>query len=190
MRSQADCSTLGSQSSIPDKSTFCKISSGSVSSCWISSDKFACTDIHCTFSFSLKSCLSGICIDGTMLAAVTMPTLVLGSNVISLPDKFLRTTATPDPPGINLEVLPGTNILVHLGDGSTNNMDMLLVSSNFCEPSCYHCLKSRNYHFLGCYYFTFHLVQIKFLVTHLWWCWWYSRMPISRIVIVIVILPQ
>ena len=50
-----------------------------------------------------------------MLAAVTMPTTVLGSNVKSLPDKFQSTTATPDPPGINSQVLPGMNKLVQLG---------------------------------------------------------------------------
>ena len=55
-----------------------------------------------------------------MLAAVTVPTSLLGSNVISLPDKFQSTIATPDPPGINLEVLPGMNIFVQFGDGSTN----------------------------------------------------------------------
>ena len=54
-----------------------------------------------------------------MLAAMTMPTLVLASNVIYLPDEFQSTIVTPDPPGINLEVLPGMNILVQLGDGST-----------------------------------------------------------------------
>ena len=56
----------------------------------------------------------------TMLAAVTMPTSVWGSKVISLADKFQSTTATPDPPGINLEVMTGTNIFLHLGDGSTS----------------------------------------------------------------------
>ena len=50
-----------------------------------------------------------------MLAVVTVPTLVYGSRVTSLPDTFLSTTATPGPPGINSEVLPGTNILLHLG---------------------------------------------------------------------------
>ena len=50
-----------------------------------------------------------------MLAMMTRPISVCGSKVTYLPDKFLSTTATPDPPGINSEVLPGTNILLHLG---------------------------------------------------------------------------
>ena len=48
-----------------------------------------------------------------MLAAVTMLTSVLGSNVTSLPDKFQSTAAAPDPPGINSKVL-------QLRDGSSN----------------------------------------------------------------------
>ena len=78
IRSQAACCTLGSQSSIPDKSTFCKISSVSVSSCWISLDKSTWADLHCNFSFSVKSCLSGICIEGTMLAAVKYANFSIG----------------------------------------------------------------------------------------------------------------
>ena len=58
--------------------------------------------------------------DGTMLVAVTVPISVHGSRVMSLPDKFLSTTVTPDPPGLNSEVFHGTNILVHLGEGFTN----------------------------------------------------------------------
>ena len=50
-----------------------------------------------------------------MLAAVTIPTSVCGSRVTTLPGKFLSTTVTPDPLGINLEVLPEMNILLHLG---------------------------------------------------------------------------
>ena len=45
-----------------------------------------------------------MCIDGTMLAVVTVPTLVCGSRVTSLPNKFLCATAAPDPAGINSEV--------------------------------------------------------------------------------------
>ena len=60
------------------------------------------------------------CIDGTMLVAVTVPISVYGSRVMSLSDKFLTTTVTPVPPGLNSEVFPGTNTLIHLGEGSTN----------------------------------------------------------------------
>ena len=69
-----------------------------------------------------------------MLAAVTMPTSVLGSNVISHSDKFLSTTATLDPPSINLEVLPGTNILAHLRDGSTNTWTCFWCPVTFVSP--------------------------------------------------------
>ena len=62
-----------------------------------------------------------------MLAVVTMPTSVWRSNVIALPDKFQSTTATPDPLGINSEVLLGTNILMQLGDGSTNTWTCFYV---------------------------------------------------------------
>ena len=55
-----------------------------------------------------------------MLAAVTVPISVCGSRVMSLPDKFLSTTAATDPSGFTSEVFPRTNILVHLGKGSTN----------------------------------------------------------------------
>ena len=48
-----------------------------------------------------------------MLAAVTVPISVCSSRITSLPDIFQSTTATPDPPGINSEILPETNILVH-----------------------------------------------------------------------------
>ena len=57
-----------------------------------------------------------------MLAAVTVSTSVCSSRVTPLPDKFQITTATPDPPGIISEVLPGTNILVQWGDDSTNTL--------------------------------------------------------------------
>ena len=93
IKSQASCCILGSQSSIPDRSIFHKMSS--VSSCQIPSDNSSWADIHCAFSFSSKSFSPGICIDGTMLAVVTMPTSVCGSRLTSLPDKFLSTTATP-----------------------------------------------------------------------------------------------
>ena len=55
-----------------------------------------------------------------MLAAVTVPISVHGSRVMSLPDKFLITTVTPDHSGLNSEVFPRTNTLIHLGEGSTN----------------------------------------------------------------------
>ena len=55
-----------------------------------------------------------------MLAAVTGPTSVCDSRVMSLPDKFLSTTVTPHPLSINSEVFPVTSTLVHLGEGSTN----------------------------------------------------------------------
>ena len=67
-----------------------------------------------------KTGSSGICIDQTMLAVVTMSTLMWGSRVTSLLDKFLSTTATPDPSSINLEVLPEMNTLLQFGVGSTN----------------------------------------------------------------------
>ena len=51
---------------------------------------------------------------------VTVQTSVHASRVMSLPYKFLSTTVTPDPPGTNSEVYPGTNTLMHLGEGSTN----------------------------------------------------------------------
>ena len=69
-----------------------------------------------------------------MLAVVTMSISVQSSNVTSLPDKFLSITATPDPPGINLEVLPGTNILIHLGDGSTNTWTYYWYPVTFVSP--------------------------------------------------------
>ena len=69
-----------------------------------------------------------------MLAVVTVPTSVCGSRITSLPDKFQSTTATPDPPGINLEVLPGTNLLVHLGDGSTNTWTCFWCPVTFVSP--------------------------------------------------------
>ena len=55
-----------------------------------------------------------------MLGAMTVPISVHSSRVMSLPDKFLSTTVTPDPPGLKSGVFPGINILVHLGVGSTN----------------------------------------------------------------------
>ena len=62
----------------------------------------------------------GVSVGGTLLEAEIVPTLVFGSKVTSLPDKFLRTTSTHDPPGFNSVVLPGTKIFHHLGDDSTN----------------------------------------------------------------------
>ena len=55
-----------------------------------------------------------------MLTVVTVPISVHDSKVMSFPDKFLSTTVTPDPPGLSSEVFPRTNMLIHLGDGSTN----------------------------------------------------------------------
>ena len=72
------------------------------------------------FLFHLSFGLLPTCIDGTMLVAVTVPVSVHGSRVMSLPDKFLSATFTPDPPGLNSEVFPRTNTLIHLGECSTN----------------------------------------------------------------------
>ena len=72
------------------------------------------------FLFSSKSEPLPTCIDGTMLAAVTVPISVHGSKVMSLPDKFLSTTVTSDLQGLNSEVFPGINTLVHLGEGFTS----------------------------------------------------------------------
>ena len=132
IKSGASCCISGSQPSIPDRSIFCKMSS--VSSCQTPSDNLTWADIHCTFLFSLKSCSSGICIDGTMLAVVTVTTSVCGSRVTSLPDKFLSTPATPDLLGINSEVLAGMNILFHLGDGSTNTWTCFWCPVTFVSP--------------------------------------------------------
>ena len=55
-----------------------------------------------------------------MLAAVTVPISVHGSKVKSLPDNLLSTTVTSDLLGLNSEVFPGMNTLVHLGEGSTS----------------------------------------------------------------------
>ena len=69
-----------------------------------------------------------------MLAAVTVPTSMCGFRITSLPDKFQSTTSTPDPPGINLEVLPGTNILTHLGDDSNNTWTCFWCPVTFVSP--------------------------------------------------------
>ena len=69
-----------------------------------------------------------------MLAAMTVPTLVCGLRITSLPDIFQSTTSTPDPPGINSEVLSGTNILVQLGDGSTNTWTCFWCLVTFVSP--------------------------------------------------------
>ena len=69
-----------------------------------------------------------------MIPAVTMPTSVCESRVTSLHDKFLSTMATPDPPGINSEVLPGTNVLIHSGDGSTNTWTHFWCPATFVSP--------------------------------------------------------
>ena len=55
-----------------------------------------------------------------MLATMTVAISVHGSRVMSLPDKFLSATVTPVLSGLNSEVFPGTNILIYLGEGSTN----------------------------------------------------------------------
>ena len=174
IKSWASCCILGYQSSIPDNPIFCKISSYSVTLCEVPLDKSAWAEIHWIFSSSPESCSLGICMDGTMLAAVTMPTSVCGSRVISLPDKFWSTTATPDPPGINLGGIAWNKYTLTLGGWFHQHMDTLFVSSDFCEPFFYHCLKSRYLHFLGCYYLTLHLVQVKFLITYLGWFWYYG----------------
>ena len=70
-----------------------------------------------------------------MLAVVTIPTSVCGSKVTSLPYRFQRTTVTPDSPGINSEVFPGMNTLVHLGDGSTNTWTCFGCPMTFMSPS-------------------------------------------------------
>ena len=69
-----------------------------------------------------------------MLAVVIMPTSVCGSRVTSLQDKFQSTTATLDPPGINFKVLAGMNILVQLGDGSTNTWTHFWCQVTFVSP--------------------------------------------------------
>ena len=56
---------------------------------------------------------------GTMLVAATVPMSVLGFNFMSLPDLFTTTTLILELPGFNLEVFPGMNTVVHLGDDST-----------------------------------------------------------------------
>ena len=159
IRSWASCCIIGSQSAIPNKSIFWNISSGSVSSCWIfPSDKSSWADLHCMFSCSFSSCLLGIYIDGTMLAAVTMPTSVWGSKIISVPDKFQNITATPDPPGINSEVLPETIILVHLGDGSTNTWTCFWCPVTFMSPLAITIWKPGTITFLIITTLPFHLI--------------------------------
>ena len=69
-----------------------------------------------------------------MLAAVTMPTSVWGSRVISLPDKFLSTTAIPDPPGVNSEVLAGMNTPLQFGDSSTSTWTCFWCPVTFVSP--------------------------------------------------------
>ena len=49
-----------------------------------------------------------------MLVVVTVLISVCGFRVMSLPDKFLSATVTPDLPGLNSEVFPRMNTLVHL----------------------------------------------------------------------------
>ena len=73
-----------------------------------------------TLSFSSNFGSLPTCIDGTMLAGVTVPISVCGSRVTSHPDIFLSTTVTSDPPGFYSEVFPRTNTIVQLGEGSTN----------------------------------------------------------------------
>ena len=170
---QASCYILGSHSSVPDKSIFCKISSGSVTLCEVPSDRSAWTDIHYIFSFSAISGSLGICIDGTMLAVVTIPASVCGSEVTSLPDKFLSTTVTPESPGINSEVFPVTNTPIHLEVGSTNTWTPFWSHVTFvCEPFCDNSLKSGYFHFLGYYQLAFYLFQVKFLIIYLWYLWY------------------
>ena len=55
-----------------------------------------------------------------LLAAEIMPTSVFGSKIMSLPDRFQSATSALDPSGFNSVVFPGTNMFLHLGDGSTN----------------------------------------------------------------------
>ena len=67
---------------------------------------------------------------------VTLPTSVCSSKVISLPHKFLSNTVTPDSPGINLEVFPEKDTLIHMGRWFHQHMDMLLVFHvTFMSPS-------------------------------------------------------
>ena len=59
------------------------------------------------------------CIDGAMLAASDCANLnVMVLRVMPLPDKFLSTTVTFELPGLNSEVFPRMNTLVHLGGRS------------------------------------------------------------------------
>ena len=69
-----------------------------------------------------------------MLAAVPMPISVHGSTVMSLPDKFLSTTATPDPPRFNSEEFHGTNILQHLGEDSPNTWTHIWCPVTMVSP--------------------------------------------------------
>ena len=52
--------------------------------------------------------------------AVTVPISVLGLNFTSHLDLFTTTTSILELPGFNLEVFPGMNTVVHLGDDSTS----------------------------------------------------------------------
>ena len=70
-----------------------------------------------------------------MLAAVAIPTSVCGSKVTSLPDRFQRTTVTPGSSGINSQVFPGMNTLVHLQDGSTNTWTFFWFPMALVSPS-------------------------------------------------------
>ena len=134
IRLWAFCCTVGPN--LQSMTSQCSgVSSGSVPSCILSpSDNSTWADLHWTSSFSFKSCLSGICTDGTMLAAVTMPPSVWGYKIISLPDKFWSTTTTLDSPGINSEVLPGMNIILHLGDDSTSKWTCFWSPVTFVSP--------------------------------------------------------
>ena len=90
-----------------------------------------------------------------MLAAVTVPTSVCDSRVISHPDKFLSTTVTPDPPGTNSEVFPGANTLVHLGEGSANTWACFWCPVTLINPFTTTVCKAGI--FTGDY-FTFHFI--------------------------------
>ena len=135
IRSQACCCILGSQSSIPDKSS--KILSGPLLPYWNHSGKPVNTtwaDICCTFSFLSNFCSLPTYIEGNILAAVTVPTPVHCSRAMSLPDKFLSTTYTLDPPGFNLEVFLRTKTHMHLGEGSTNTWTCFWCPMTWVSP--------------------------------------------------------
>ena len=121
--SQAAFCNKGSQSFIPDKSSFCRISFNPVLT--ISEVSFNTLDPSRadrldTISDSVTSASLLTFILGTMLATVTIPISVLGFKFRSLLDYFTTTTSILELPGFNSEVFPRIITVVHLGDNSTS----------------------------------------------------------------------